>query len=789
MNNPQQNCQKNLERVKDTNKLSISFRTAYVKTCQEYSRTFPDWNEAFQLTWELEDSTEDLAKRRFMDLRRIETEFKKEIAQAVKSIVDRNFRLPVSNYSFVSKDKHGLQYQERNVFYQVLNDVKTGKRYLESLRGILLSGSPDLSVPLSEIVVYRGLPFLAQALAPLQSLLHNGQDVVNEEISEIIRITSAASNLPLPEYIQCSVYQARDGRRYVTSTNTATIPLVVTELEAPLQRSEMLLSPLAPLIHPVTTTMNNVFNSLKSPELIYSIRTLGRIPTLTDNEHSTKVFHQEQQNRLCAIMHYFGINLMLLPLLLGTCLPTLHCRDSVAQIWDDVKRVIGVELLARTIKNKFYILSSANRLVGDEKAQENLSRSILWGLQGSTSDSCKCNFNSSSTDQVFRKFCTDPNLLKETAEILENCRTHSVETIVSRVCILVGVKKGNAVDSKLSWEPVQKGQLFPRLLSPEVQRYWAAVTRKKEQESKAISSEKGANAVLELRMKLHKLVFWNPLLARVHLWKNNHTQCVQIQKTSLLAIKQLQKEGHEFLSKTPNHELESFPSTSFLHLRFLYTHIHSLFQSRKPQNAIQGCALIPVFLDESKKLKVSALALSQYHIRFGCLLLGLKSWTQDANIEAARHFVTAESLIADSFRDYLAVRLYIQACFGILHCDLDFSSKCPLVSGVYASKSLLEKLMHHSIILANRVDPTEQFVEYLWTLGLEVGSAKIQMFHEGVKLLTKAHEMAKQVPNCRVSQDIIMNDLLQMYCTWNEGKYKQYCSQVTSSSALPSLEH
>lgn len=779
----QKRNEENTENTKNVKKLPLSSRSAYVSACQDYSSAFPDWNEAFQLTWELEDNTEALANRRFIDLRKIEVEFKKDISLAVKNLVDANFCLPISNYSFVSKDIHGLQYKEQNVFYQVLKDVHTGKRYIESLRGILLGGADHLSVPLSAIVVYRGLPFLAQALAPLESVVHNSQEIITKEIEESIRTTSISLNVPLPEHVHCCVNKGSDGRYYVVSTNATTIPLVVTELEPPLQRCEMLLSPFAPLAYPVSTTMNNVLHFLKAPALISAVRTIGLTAPSTGDTLRRAIFCQSQQNRLCAILHFFGINLVFLPLLLGTCQPTRHCQECVAEAWDNVKRVIGIEILSRTIKSMFYKLCSADRMLGGNKAQKNLSRSIQWGLQEPLQDNSIPNAYSCSTDHVFRKFCTDPMLLSETADLLETCRKHCVETIVSRVCILVGIRKEKAEDTKLIWEPVQKGQLVPRLACPQVQRYWAAAGT----ENKADSFSTDDSTPLGLWSKFHELVFWSPLFARWYLWKGNDDKCLEIEKESLVTVKAILKLLHGRSSKKSLNEFASFPSASLVHLRLFFTHIQSLFLSKHPQNTVQGCALMPTFLDEAKQCSVNNLVLAKYHIRFGCFILGLKNWTEDGNTEAARHFAKAESLIPMSFRDYFSARLYLQACFGILHCDLDFSSNGALISGVSASKSLLEKLIQRAMILIKNLKPTEQVVEYLWKLGLEVGNQRIRMFLEGVTLLTRAVEMVKQIPNSRISKDVLTKDLLELYSFWNENKYKSYCDQLGPSSVLPVL--
>lgn len=784
----QQKCEESFDENRDTHRSLMSFRREYVNACQEYSAAFPDWNEAFQLTWELDDSTEVLAQRRYADLRRIEIKFKEEVSLAVKRLVDANFCLPVSNYSFSSMDCHGLQFKEGNVFFQVLHDVSTGKHYLDSLRGVLLSRVDDISVPLCALLVYRGLPFLVQALAPLRFLVHNGQDVMNEDVAENIRIISATINVPLPEYIQFCVYEGRDSRQYVVSTNISTIPLVVTDLEAPLQRSEMLLSPFLRLAHPVTTTMNNILSCLKAPDFIFSVRSIGRIFTLSSSAEITKVLHQEQQNRLCAVLHYFGINLAVLPLLLGTCKPSENCREEIVEVWDDVKRVIGVELISRTIKNNFYSLSSADRNVGGSKAQSNLSRSIQWGLMDATPDRNSSSYFTSCTHQIFRKYCTNPSLLKEILDILQHCRKHSVGTIVSRVSILVGAKKERNKSLHISWAPIHKGQLVPRISCPEVQRFWAAAAKKQQVEPISTAGSKDNHTFFFCYNKLHNLAFWSPLRARVYLWKNNIAKCLEIQRQSFLSAKEVLKEIKMVSQKKSQKEFLSLPSSSFLYLRFLFSHIHSLILSKYPPNGIKGCSLIPFLLDEAEKSTANSLTLAKYHVRCGCLVLGLKHCISDASTEAAKHFAKAESILSSSVDDVFVGRLYIQACFGILHCDIDFTRNSPLISEVSATNNLLEKLIHRALSPATYIEPSEQFVEYLWKLALEIGNATIKMYHEGVQLLNKALQMTKRIPRCRITQEVILKDLLKMYCSWNEKKYKQYCSQLSSQMKFLAAE-
>lgn len=58
-------------------------------------------------------------------------------------------------------------YRVNNIFYRVLPDSRSGRNYIASLRNILSSSSTLLTVPLTVMFHYRGMPILAQALIPL----------------------------------------------------------------------------------------------------------------------------------------------------------------------------------------------------------------------------------------------------------------------------------------------------------------------------------------------------------------------------------------------------------------------------------------------------------------------------------------------------------------------------------------------------------------------------------------------------------------------------------------------
>ena len=102
-----------------------------------------------------------LADARQTELARIERAFEEEALKGAMKIVLMETDAPRA------VPKELLCYRDKNVFFRVLPDCRSGRSIVAALRGVLQSGSSVLTVPLTAFFVYRGTPVLAQALVPL----------------------------------------------------------------------------------------------------------------------------------------------------------------------------------------------------------------------------------------------------------------------------------------------------------------------------------------------------------------------------------------------------------------------------------------------------------------------------------------------------------------------------------------------------------------------------------------------------------------------------------------------
>lgn len=133
----------------------------YLRSCGDITPTGKDWNAEFQLAWELEDYEEVRAGQRAALLTQIVQDFEAEAAESITKIVrleeDMPRELPHFPHCF----------RVKNIFFRVLPDGRSGRNYVHALRGVLQARSPVLSVPLTVMFYFYGIPVLAQALVPM----------------------------------------------------------------------------------------------------------------------------------------------------------------------------------------------------------------------------------------------------------------------------------------------------------------------------------------------------------------------------------------------------------------------------------------------------------------------------------------------------------------------------------------------------------------------------------------------------------------------------------------------
>lgn len=755
----------------------------YSAGCREFSFGAQDWNEAFQCALEMPRDTEKDAERRQRTTQKVYLAFEQEVLLSVKKIVDSQFRVSTGDtFTKLPEDKHSLKFRDGNIFFRVLNDVMAGRKYLQSLNGVIISGTDMLSIPLSVLIVYRGVPFLAQALTALSPTpIHNGTTVILPEVQEELRYISTVINVPFSSSSLCHVFDGIDGRRYVTQIASTTIPLSLNDLGGQLQRSELLLSPFLTPLAEVKPNMENVMSALRHPEFISAIRSLGSDPPEC-KDSTSELFQLQQQAKLGDVFHYFGVNLILLPLLLITCRPVSKSSESAKKAWKRVKQLLGVELLARTIKKDFYARSLGSEHTAVSKTEKNLSLAIqeVLSQEAETTPTShvlleKC------VDTVLKRFYTTPNVVSELAGIIQYCRQECKDIVVSRLCVLLGAQKPKDASNGnlfLEWNPVVKKRLLLRFSDTTFQRFRASVVEKKDEHRK---KEEKLSILESTSSLVQQNAIWGPLRAQVYLWDNDLPSAITILQTSLSVLHGLSEGSMEKVDegqpKKESQQDPSLPISPLIHLRVLFNYIRLLFKTKHQDHFIEGFQQLEFFLDGIKKLRFSPSSTARYHIHVGHVLLSVDNGIADINAEAHRHFLEANRLFQISMHHPTGVQIYLQLSRGILRSVDRLESNRSCLVGTDTEK-VLKSLLEQVLVLIKTVQASECLARYLWEFGLELGNLENQLYCESTKLLTKALWIAKKVLCCSVPPRAIAEDLLRIYCKWDSNKYGSYCKQL-----------
>lgn len=708
----------------------------YVECCGSFSTAFSNWNEAFQLAWELEDTSLELAQRRQQEIYHVESAFETEAAEGAMRIVT----MELTNAP-KAIPKQLLCYRDRNIFYRVLPESRSGRNYVASLRGVLQTRSSVLTVPLTCFFMYRGTPVLAQALVPLArdpiKAYGDGAVQPHPEIEAEVEIVADALNTPLPDHVVMETYEGLDGRYYVTSTNITTIALDdATLIDGPIKRAEML--SLCPC---VTATCEDTLNVLRNPSVLAALRQVAS----TENEPSGR------QKLLCDTLHFYGVNLCLLK---GVLDAVRLEQQATAEEWEGLKTVVAVEMLARTVKQEFSLESQAKRLGLDDLA---VSKCFALRLKDAfeTDPAREGKF----LQAVVRKYAIG-NIDGENAELLGTImalRRESPELVVERASILLGARavavatNGTANGTyggdhhnhssttsgrkTVVWAPLVAARVAPRLCDPKM----------------LLSLDPlYANTVTN---KEHYLSFCLPLRIRVAAWQGRWGDALN-----------LASEGTKTASARYGH-------LSLRCLRALATFCRLLFGVPSLSNVSEGSALLAELLDGFERWG-SAISRAKLHIDAGCWLLGA-SHVVDMTDEACRHFLAAEEALPPSLRSSFGAWLFIKPSLGLLRCRQlmapgpDGRGRVPVVP-----------LAKDAVYLAKTVTPADYIVEYLWELGMELQQDSHP--EEAAKVLTIAVGMGKKVPRSMLDLKALLADTLNVYRSWDPTKYSAYCTAVAT---------
>jgi hypothetical protein len=697
----------------------------YVKCCSGFSSASTNWNEPFQLALEKDDSTLPLANARLAEVMRVTKAFEEEAMKGAMKIVLMEADAPRQ------VPKELLCYRDKNVFFRVLPDCRSGRSIMAALRGVLQSGSSVLTVPLTAFFVYRGTPVLAQALAPLgpePQKLYGDNAEPNQEVGAEAEIIADALNTPLPDQIVCEVYRGLDGRKYVTNTNITTIALDdATLVGGPLKRAEMLV--LCPC---VTATCEDTLNVLRNPAVLDALFHVLDAPL-------------EQQSRvLSETLHFYGINLCLLKGALDA-FQGQYCDN--AQACQSFALAVAVEMMARTIKQEFYTEVQAKRLGMDDVG---ITKCFALHLRAA--------FHQSEREEKFmplvlRKYsiAAASGEAEALLEALNEVRRNHRSIVVERVSWLVGARNGSQADTSAAsrnhsrrsgsnssnsvlWVPLVAGRVTPKMREPVLMTSLEPLFR---------SSQ---------TCEAHRYAFCYPVQIKVAMWQGRLGDALNLANAAVDEIS------------------ARYGPASMRAVQAQRTFMKLLFSVPSLENVREAFQMIRPILEVYED-RAGPITRAKCHIEVGCCLLGAASLI-DVLSEATQHFQLAERLLPASLRSSNGAWLYLQPTLGLVRCR-QLGQKSAAVP--------LKTLVGDAIYFSRVVAPADYCTEYLWELGMELASDR--NYEEATQVLTAAYAMAKHTPRTALDVERLRDDTLRVYSEWNPEQYAAYCKAIAESTS------
>ncbi|GET87531.1 hypothetical protein, conserved [Leishmania tarentolae] len=627
----------------------------YIKCCSTFSHAAPNWNEAYQLTLEMEDITMQQAVARHEKLRQVEQAFEEEAVQGAVRIVtmDPNAPRPVP--------KELLCYRDKNIFYRILPDSRSGRNVVAALRGVLQSRSALLTVPLTSFIMFRGTPVLAQALAPFGTKpikVYGAGAESNLEVAAELDIIADALRTPLPDEVVCEVYRGLDGRMYVTNTNITTIALDDSILiGGPLKRPEMLA--LCPC---VTSTCEDSLNALRNPVVMETLR------------HLLDTDADEQCGRLSEILHFYGVNLCLLRSVLDAFAG--QYRDDAY----DVQRfteVVAIEMMARTIKQEIYTEVQAKRLGIDVVS---VNKCYAVHLRAALEPEREDRF----VELVLRKYAmhNEGRQADGLIETLLTVRRHHRSALIKRLSWLIGARSAPFAEEEentrtVVWVPLIAGRITPHLCDPKLM----------------CSLEPLYNNLRSC--EAHCFAHCCPLQIKVAMWQGRVDAALSLASTATKRCRAY------------------YGDASLRTVQAQRTFMRLLFRVPSLENVREAYGMVIPILEVYKHC-AGPITRAKCHIEVGFCLLAASA-VMDAIGEAARHFQAAGELLPASLRTSSGAWLYLQPSLGLVRCcELDQKS------GLVPLKALVNDAMYFSRV----VTPADYCTEYLWELGMELAAQK-----------------------------------------------------------------
>ncbi|CAM37811.2 conserved hypothetical protein [Leishmania braziliensis MHOM/BR/75/M2904] len=661
----------------------------------------------------MENHSSEQAALRMRILYQIERDFEEEAAGTIVKIVRLEKDMPAELLNFVQC------FRVRNVFFRVLPDSRSGRNYIASLRGILQSDSHLLSVPLSTMFYYRGMPVLAQALVPMTTRprrLYGANSTNDVEVEAELTFIAEALNIPLPDN-SMEVYEALDGRYYVTNSNATLTPLFVDDTI--MKRQEMLR--VCPEVSEGADNTMEVLDDGALQETVLQICT-----------SSTPATTSAALTQVCEFLHARGVNLCLLKQLVRRL---LFASNYDLRAVEQAVQLLSCEMLCRALKQEFYIEIQGKRTAYDELF---LTRTLskYFALVFAPSPQFRAKF----LDVVSKKYgitAEDGDLM----DILVSFRKEWKQRIMDRVCHLLGatIRKENGV-VHVTWRPFANSSVIPRLVEP------------------AVAIQLAAMYSHVRTGPPHSYAFCLPLCCKVACWQRNFSEALSL--------------AHEAATAQ---EARTGP-LQLIRLMMERVVCHVSFQTRDWPCIQDGRSRFPAVLAGYEQW-AGPKTQGRRCIEYGFWLVDVAEALMEAPAElrscveeAAHYFYKAIARLPAYLRSDHGAWLHLQPYMGLLRC------KKLLPSCSVDTRALVQ----HSVELSKLGWASDFFIDYLRELGRQLEYEG--NFADAIQVLLTAISLSKEKPTFTADLHTLLMDVAHIYRSWDLRLHSDACIELTNEA-------
>ncbi|KAG5482092.1 hypothetical protein LSCM1_05811 [Leishmania martiniquensis] len=685
----------------------------YLAACAEITPKGRNWNAEFQLAWEMENPTIEQAELRMRLLHQLERDFEQEAVRTVVKIVQLEKDMPAELLNFVQC------FRVRNIFFRILPDSRSGRNYIASLRGILQSDSRLLSVPLSTMFYYRGMPVLAQALVPMTTQpkrLYGANSTNDAEVGAELTFIAEALHIPLPDS-SMEVYEALDGRYYVTNSNATLTPLFVDD--AIMKRQEMLR-----VCPEVVEGADNTMEVLDDEALQDTV--LQVCCSTTPATVSTTL------TQVCECLHARGVNLCLLKQVVRRLMFANHYDTRAVE---QAVQLLACEMLCRSLKQEFYIEIQGKRTAYDELF---LTRTLskYFALIFAPSSQFRANF----FNVVSKKYgitSEDRDLI----DVLVSFRAEWKSRIMDRVCHLLGatIRKENGA-LHVTWRPFANASVIPRLVDPEVAMHLAAVYGRTRTDPP------------------HWYAFCLPLRWKVACWQRNFSEALSLVWENATA-----------------QEKRAGP-LQLIRLMMERSVCYVSFQTRDWPHIQDGRSRFPAVLAGYEQW-ASQKTQGRRCIEYGFWLVDMAQALTEAPAqlrscveEAVHYFYIAIARMPAYLRSEHGAWLHLQPYIGLLRCKKLLPS-CSVDTCA---------LVQHSVELSKVGWASDFFIDYLRELGQQLQYEG--NFEAAIQALLTAVSLSKAKPTFAADLHTLLMDAAHVYRSWDLRMHADACIALTKEA-------